>query len=190
MSENGQRAMKVILQMKRLYEEMSLLLRTADKCMEKSGWKSLSNYAMSWSYHIEWPTWWLPQDIYRFYKKDDAKHVLAFVSAALFDRGSDDKLSEPLLCAGWFDYGAEFEGVFDTGSPNLVRWAHWHVSQEVREDDGNIRKARTEMTADDKFQSAWTMGLPLTEISTTDELLKRVVDPIVQGIASARSPKD
>ena len=89
MSEDGQLAMQVILQMKRLYEETSVLLRTADRCMEKSGWKSLGGTAaVGGSTHIEWPAFWLPQDVYRFYQKDEQKHVLAFISVVLFDRES------------------------------------------------------------------------------------------------------
>lgn len=178
MSKDGENAILLVRQMRILYEEISLLLQTADKYMSKEGWKSKSgNTAVTWSYHLAYPGYWIPQDIFRFYMKDGFEHLLPFIAVILFDRNDDNKITEPLLTGGWFDYGAG-----DDCSGWEYGHAHFHVDQDNFQTDGELRPMILKNPDKYKFKKAFSLALPLMDITDSQSLLDSTVKPILKRI--------
>jgi hypothetical protein len=108
MSEDGKNIIALLQQLRRLCEEIGLLLGTADRLMSDVAWSATDiNYVFAGlKYTLANPRLWIPQDFFRFYRNDKFGHVLAFVSVVLDDEKNASTLKEPLLTAGWFDYSS------------------------------------------------------------------------------------
>lgn len=180
MNENGKNAMKLINQIKKLYEEISLVLRTADKYMENNEWKpKAGNTAVTWSYHLAYPDWWIPQDIFRFYLKEGYEHLLPFITVILFDRDNEAELTEPLISAGYFDYEKG-----NTISIWEYWYAHLHVKQDSFEIDGKLLPIQLKDFDKYPFKYAYSLATPLMQIENSQSLLENIVDPLLKGLAS------
>lgn len=107
MSNDGENILKHIKQTRQLCEQISLLLRTADELMTKANWNSEGNTAISASSaSILSPEQWIPIAVFRFYKRKEYRGLLAFISVLLDDHWERKyTIKEPLLTAGFFDYG-------------------------------------------------------------------------------------
>lgn len=178
MSENGKNAMKLINQIKNLYKEISLVLQTADKLMEDHKWKpKAGNTAVTWSYHLAYPDWWIPQDIFRFYFKEGYEHILPFISVILFDRDNETKLSEPLISAGYFDYG-----IGNTITTWEYWYSHFHIKQDNFKDDGELAPILLNDPEKYTFKNAYSLAKPLMQIYNSQSLLDEIVKPLLDGI--------
>lgn len=181
MRKDGENAIQLIRQMKILYREISLVLQTADKYMEEHDWKSKSgNTSVTWSYHIAYPDWWIPQDIFRFYCKEGLEHLLPFISVILFDRDNEAKLSQPLLSAGFFDY--------EKGN-DISIWEYWyahlHINQDSYEIDGKLRQLILKDSDTYPFKKAYSLAIPLMDIANSQSLVDRIIEPLLDGIGEA-----
>ena len=187
MSEDGKNIIAMIQQLRTFFEQVSLLLATADTLMAKDSWKPAAGSACcaGISYALHLPRYWLPQDLFRFYKRDDRKHILTFVSVLL--PGVDDatNVEEPLLTAGWFDYGAGQE----VGDNWEYSYARWHLRMPEGTADGKLRSAGSEMWQKENpiFRRVSTLGRPLTDITNAGELGNAIIDPLLQGITPERA---
>lgn len=68
------------------------------------------------------PKKWIPNYIFRFYTNNDHKNILAYVSILLDDDIYGDyryKIMEPLITAGFFDYGV--------GNNVDDDWEYWYA---------------------------------------------------------------
>lgn len=186
MNDDGKNANVLIKQMNRLYAEISSLLQTADKLMLREHWQSKSgSTAVQWSNQIACSNQWIPQDIFRFYSKNDSEHILAYIAVILFDRDDDDKLSEPLLSGGWLDYGK---------GNKITDWEYWyahlHVYQEKFENDGQIRPICKNLFNDDllkrKILAAHSLAVPLMDITSSTLLESKIARPLIDGIETSK----
>jgi len=110
MSETGKNIVLGFQELRKFCRQLSLLLRTADGLMAEAGWNPIPRSSVfgNASRAVEYPDWWLPGDFSRFYKHGAHKHLLAYVGAIVNDHPTDPGgvvVSEPLLSAGWLDYG-------------------------------------------------------------------------------------
>ncbi|MBI3300798.1 MAG: hypothetical protein HYZ72_01780, partial [Deltaproteobacteria bacterium] len=99
MNEDGKNIVTMLRQLRRLCEQISLLLITADGLMADEGWKAKETGYMfaGISYTLSRPRFWIPQNFFRFYIKVNLGHILAFVSVVLDDAENEKNLQEPLL---------------------------------------------------------------------------------------------
>jgi len=164
MSEDGKNILKMVEQIRKLCEQISLLLRTADEQMGKEGWEAYNNVVLSESSaSLLAPEKWFPHELFRFYKNGDYPHLLAYVSV-LLDSYSysgldkyEEELTEPLVTAGFFDYG-QGKQVGD----NWEYWySRWYGYMEKRKDDGTIHASEKNWHEDggekDKYGQQITM---------------------------------
>lgn len=181
MSETGKNIVHMMGEMKKLFLDIALLLKTADEHMKKMGWTSRSNTCVSMSYTLDMSSYWFPKFAFRFYKNDGYKHILPFITVVFDDREEDTYVEEPLLTAGWHDYGKGNE----VGQNYELDYANWHIYMPERRDDGTlvVVDPRQEWPQYNySVQKTTTMAIPLTSITNAEQLKARIIDPLVAGI--------
>jgi len=185
MSGDGKNIVGLMQQLRKLCEQISLLLMTADSLMSDRGWKAEAAQPFAGlSYTLSSPRFWIPQDFSRFYKNDDLRHILGFVSLVLDDAESRTNLEEPLLTAGWFDYGPGEE----VGKRWQYSYVRWHLKMPQRSDDGRLLLASSTTWPKEPlpFLRVSTLGVPLTSIADAEALKSGIIEPLIQGIKEAQ----
>ena len=118
MKEESMNISNLITQIRTLCKETAALLKTADSLVEKNGWSTITgSYTTSGnSSSLDDPIGWVPELLYRYYTNtEEYPNKLLYVAVILDNRydnpayptGGKDKLEEPILTAGYFDYGDE-----------------------------------------------------------------------------------
>lgn len=163
-------------QLRRLCGEIASLTEAADAIMDEHGWTLKTNYCCSFGWIPARPNAWFPDDVFRFYGTAADRRYLLFVAVMLSNRDEPELLEEPLVTAGLLDAGSGKE---------FLDWSYWyahmHVWQKGRTDDGKIYEStRKEMEAGPKdyYETVHTLAVPLTSISDVEALQSRVIDPI------------
>ena len=143
MIKDGKKILEMMKYNRILCEEISLLFRTTDEQMKEKGWEAYNNvvtYDMSKKYFE--PKKWFPNYLFRFYIKSEAKHILAYISILLDDdieNEYEEKMMEPLITAGFFDFGEDNEVTKDNWKPWYAKWYGYY--RENGKDDGTIYEA-------------------------------------------------
>ncbi len=179
MSDDGKNMTGMVRELRSLCERIALLLRTADALMRDEGWETISGNAFGGlQYTLAKPRGWIPQDFFRIYKNNNLEHISPFVSTVLDDWKNEDNLEEPLLTAGWFDYGPwkRMGNTFD------YSWFHWHLKMPGRNDEGKLILADAKAWPRQSFAHVATLGVPLTSIVDPESLKRTVIEPLIQGI--------
>ena len=187
MSNDGENVITTLQQTRRFLGEVAKLLQTADAAMEDRSWSTLANQAVTTSSTVNNADEWLPQFAFRFYENEEQKHLLPFI-AVLFDYEDEEiklkRLREPLLTAGWYDYGTG--GTFDDYP---WHYAVVHVYNREWEADGKWRESDPRTI----FPKSWTrpiavrcrsLALPLMSFTTAEDLTQKVVEPLLEVIRS------
>ncbi len=185
MNENGENTNNLIKQMARLYAEISLLLRTADKMMLDKDWEpAAGNTALQGSRNIDAPNYWIPQDVFRFYSNNNHEQILAYIAVTIFHRDNESKLEEPLLTCGWLDYG---------NGNKLATWDYWyahiHLYQKKFEIDGKMRPIDAAFFEKElrkkNIHSAYSLAVPLMDITGTGSLDTKIIKPLIAEVESS-----
>lgn len=184
MSEDGKNITAMMQQLRRLCEEISLLLGTADTLIANEGWKTTGNTCLSVSYTLAYPRFWIPREFFRFYKKTDLGQILIFISVLLDNAENESHLQASLLTAGWFDYGPGHE----VGNQWQSSYARWHLQMPERNDEGILLSVDDSKVRWPKepFVRVSTLGVPLTSVVNTEGLKNKIIEPLVQGIKAAQ----
>jgi hypothetical protein len=182
MSATGENIIRAIEQLRRLYEQIGLLLETSDDLMQKTSWQlGRGSTCVGGSSSLRNPTEWLPSYVFREYCSKN-KSLVSFVAVILCDpRGdADEPVTTPLLSAGCYDYGRN-------GRPKNLDygWTFCHVYFQPRKDDGTFMTTtdREWLEADRwnviRFSS---MAVPLVGIGSAEDLDKKVIQPLLDYI--------
>lgn len=184
MDDTGKNIVLMMEQLKKLYTQIALLLGSADDLMEERDWHSRSNQTLAISAVLQYSKNWAPRHAFRFYQNDSAKHILPFISVILYDRDGDSVggVTEPIVTAGWCDYG-------DVPVSDVwFDWAMHHVRQPQRRDDGTILSVDpmgTWYPKGTKCRRFSSLGVPLMEIKGVEDLRARIVEPFLIGLNQA-----
>ena len=183
MSEDGENILKLVKQIRNLCENTSLLLRTVDEKMEKEGWESYSNTAISnSSASVQNPKQWFPDILFRFYTNNSHENMLLFVSIILDDDFFGDyKITEPIITAGCFDFGRSFKVVEDWD----YYYARLYGYLKNRKDQGEIHESSPgwQEELDKKYwraESYKCFWLPLTSITNVQVIESKIVEPFLK----------
>ena len=184
MSEDGRGMNELMAQVLRLYRETQALLVSADDLMTDKSWASVNNTCITGSNSLDQPEQWFAQTAHRFYRHSGPERsgILSYVSVLLFDSDKPDLLAEPLLTAGWMDYGSD--GDLD----NYDYWySRFHIWMPDPSDDGVARSVGSNNWPKWKlpFEKISTLAVPLVEVTTTDTLNERIVTPLLADIGSS-----
>ena len=181
MSNDGENVLKLVRQMRRLCEQVAMLLRTADEQMAKADWSTESNYALSeLSYSILNPTQWIPINAFRFYRHKDYPNRLAYVSALLddhWDRGYTIK--EPLMTAGFLDYGQA--KISDDENWYARYYGHLSKDHDLRADGQPFSFDKTMLPPDlqGKYESGKVFAVPLVSITNSDDVKSQITSKLL-----------
>ena len=182
MTEEGQKILCAVQQIRELHSNISLLLLTADAAMGKSGWRNAKadKTAISdQSYSIDLPERWMPWEIFRFYKHEAYPSFLASITVLIDD--AERRITEPLIAASIIDFGS--------GKP-IANFQNWlggiFKSLGDRVENGKLCKATTEQIPEswhDNFERVWCFAHPLSEVTSENFLREKVVDRLI-GLAA------
>jgi hypothetical protein len=186
MSEDGKNILKLVKQIRNLCENTSLLLRTVDVKMEKQGWESYNNSAISNnSASVQNPKQWFSDILFRFYTNNGLENIMLFVSIILDDDFFGDyKITEPLITAGFFDFGRDNK-VGDRSDNWDYYYARLYCYLKNRKDQGEIHESAPgwQEELDKKYWQAESykcFGLPLTSITNAQDIESRIVEPLLK----------
>ena len=182
MTSPGTETLAAIESMRRLFEEVSKLLGTADSMMAAKGWKprAANTVIASTSAALYAPRKWLPHNIFRFYQHKSKVNLLGCISVLIGVDSEDDdavQLREPLVCGLVLDYG---EGI-PVPSDWKYEYAAWHLNIPSRVDDGTLLDVPVNTVKGSEGCSAIrlrSLAVPLVEITGSEALIRRVVEPI------------
>lgn len=184
MNDTGKNVVAAVAQLRKLNREIGRLLEHADEQMAGQGWEARGNQCVSGSRSLEAPQEWLPVVIFRLYYVAKQKNLLGFVSVIIDDHDAKGRIVEPLISAGWCDYGTGKEA-----NPGLLwRWADCHVEQTRRVDDGTVLIEEDKKWLEpERFDVVryGSLALPLVAITTAEELKNRIIKPLLAGIDKA-----
>jgi len=183
MTSTGTETYAVIESVRRLFEEISKLLGTADSMMAASGWKprAANTITAGTSAALYAPRKWMPHTLFRFYSNPGSEDLLGCVAVVLGIESEDEdspRLDEPLVIGMLMDYGA--------GNPVPSSWryeySNWHLWVPDRTDDGKIHEvlpAELKVGAGCPATRMYTLAVPLLEMANSDVLSRRVVQPLL-----------
>jgi hypothetical protein len=187
MSNDGKNVITTLQQTRRFLGEVAKLLQTADAAMEDRSWGTDGSQAVTVSSTVNKAEDWLPEFAFRYYLNEEQEHLLPYI-AVLFDYEDEEiklkSLQEPLLTAGWYDYGTG--GTFDDYS---FYYAVIHVYIREWEADGKWHQSDPRTI----FPKSWPRGtavrcrslaLPLMSFASAEDLTRRVVEPLLEDIQS------
>jgi len=190
MSEKGTDILEFIRELRKLCTNISSLLGTTDNLLKQDGWEPIDSKVLtetSSAYHS--PQKWFPSEFFRFYKNERYKHLLTFVCIILdyipeYTNYTNFNLTEPIISAGWFDYGKDNE-VGDNYKPKPW-YARYHGWMTDRKDDGTLfHSSKDKQPFPVPWNTVTTFGWPLINITNTEELKSKITDPLLNHIKKA-----
>ncbi|MFA5771963.1 MAG: hypothetical protein WC974_04450 [Thermoplasmata archaeon] len=181
MTDDGKNILEMMRQLRKLDQQLSLLLKSADEQMNRAGWEAFNNTVMSDSSgSLENPLKWSPDCLFRFYLNGEYPHVLFFVSVILDDDVQKEyKITEPLITAGCFDAGrGKNVKILDW----RWRYAKCYARLENSVHDGEVYASKSNWQKDwddSKYKLYKCFGYPLVSISTAEDIETKIVQPLL-----------
>lgn len=181
MTEDGPKIIRALSQIRRLHEDVSLLLRTADKAMAERGWKiakSDSRALYETTTSIDKPQQWMPWEVYRYYRHDDQPSTLASLTVLLDD--GQTEFSEPLITGSVI----EFEDAATAAGHAYWAGAFYRVLPRG-EPDGRmveVQRALLEKGWDFEFQNARCFAYPLVTVTSEEVLRQKIVGHLLSQL--------
>ncbi|WP_437191134.1 hypothetical protein [Planctomicrobium sp. SH527] len=189
--------------LRRLCQDIALLLKTSDEIFKRHGWSTQSGsgclYAGSAS--LDWPDYWLPRQFYRSYCNLSHDRFLVYVAVVIdLPKGREQEEGIVLITAGGLKY-AEADpsrSVPRREETNLYRWhllradlescngPSWHAKPFAWNPH---RLWKGWEKSHSMFESAVTMAMPLHEVSNSADLESRIIEPLLREITENDAPQ-
>lgn len=185
MSTDGESILKLVQQMRQLCQQTALLLRTADEQMKKKGWISNNTALAEKSGNILSPENWIPIMAFQYYTNDKHPNRLVYVSVLLDNHWTEKyTIKEPLITAGFFDYGKEEAG--ENWEYTYFRYFGYLSKTHDLKPDGQHFHFDTKMIPASligKFKNTFETGavfaLPLTSIANASEVESKITNVLL-----------
>ncbi len=183
---NGRQILTGLAETREFFQQVSLLIRTAEDSLRDEGWVTLfGNKCTDITGHLYKPKNWMPTKIFRFFVEEeedgDNKDKVLFVGVLLDGAGSWSGFREPWMTAGFYQFDADKKDVtkFDSWG-----WISAQLENE-REPDGKFQEY--ELTSEERekdYLVYWTtMALPLVSIDSAQTLKEKIIEPLLQKVA-------
>ena len=176
MSDDIDGIQAAIRSLRKVHEDIALLLRTAEEQMGSQGWRPSEPSCMrDTSSNLKTPWKWMPTHVFLFMTNPECRGVLAFVTVILDDPNHLDHVEQPLVSAGWLERpDGKLEGKAE------YAYCHCHLRMPGRTDDGRVVTASADELRDvGQFTRATTLAVPLMSLHNVDDLNSRVVKPLM-----------
>jgi len=164
------------------------LLKNVEEMMKNEGWQSaIGSFCYNSSSSIVGSHVWFPDTMFRFYNSDKYPHLITFFSILLYNKDNNefDVFEEPLVTAGFFDYGLP-------NALELWKRQYWHSRfhgyMPNRKDNGewnDVNNPNETWSKDEVkyiFERVSTIGLPLADITNSKILNLKIISPLIKQI--------
>ncbi|MHA1941414.1 MAG: hypothetical protein ACW97P_06780 [Candidatus Hodarchaeales archaeon] len=182
MSNDGQNILELFQQARRICEQVALLLRSQEAQMEKKAWKTDRSTGVSdLSYSIKYPTWWIPIVVFRLYKNENYPNKLAFASVLLDNHWDNEySLTEPLVTAGFFDYGnEEVNGDWQYSFARIYGYLYKNQNWEANGEPFSFDRAMLSSSHKGNFKNGKVFALPLVSIKNDKEIKSKITNKLL-----------
>ena len=188
MSDKGTSITTAVRQMGKLYESISLLLKSAEEELNTMGWKADRSLAMGGSSNAIYGfRQWAPHYVFRFLPADTKPKQLLFISVILDDVDDPNAVTEPILGMGWFRYA---QGAEKTDR----RWRHAKQLPLLVKPLGELpatewQVLKLEDVADAEacgIAEAKVFAVPLVSVTNSDQLLDQFIRPLAIKLGDVR----
>lgn len=180
--EKGQLILRGLAEARKFFEQVSLLIRTAEEDLKNNGWEedSNSNQSSDVTSHLSKPARWMPHWISRFFTSEDHKDLLLYIGVLLDQAGGWTGFREPWVTCGLFQYQHEKIEMREKWELN---WITAHLDQK-RDPDGSFYERAYELEEQESegILGEWTMALPLIEIGDAEELKRKFIEPLLNQV--------
>ena len=181
MENKGQIILKGLAETRRFFEQVSLLIRTAEEDLKEQGWEPISSSYQSFDItsHLSRPQKWMPRWVVRFFINDEHENILIYIGVLLDGAGTWAGFREPWITCGLFEY-------LEEKSPHenwALDWVTTHLDFE-KDPDGKfrLREYPPEERESESISKESTMALPLVEITDVNTLKEKVIVPLIEEI--------
>ena len=176
MNDKGPTIRRAFLGLRRFFEDVAILLQTAEMEMGKAGWSTLkSDTACTGSKRVDSPKYWMPHFAFRTFTKESAPTILAYVTTLFVSPEADDTLDEPLVIAG----GIEYKGPATWEGLSLWRHLYLHPYLPDAECEGQFQETRDQkLLHQDDVIVLFSMASPLVRITDATSLNDCVIEPL------------
>jgi hypothetical protein len=180
MTDQGKAIQDCVSNLITLYRQLQTLLISADELVSADRWVPFNSNAASHGKTLDTPEKWLAQYVFRFYGRPEPgyDHILLYLSAILFDSDDPSRLKEPILTAGWAEFGIPAD-------PDNFQWEDLKLHLDIpgAANDGVVMTHDTaSMGKRRKFSKFGTLSVQLVEIDTMDALRQLVIVPLLDRV--------
>ncbi len=168
----------------RLHGEVATLLRAADEYLVgKKEFRTTNTFRAASDASKSWadPHGWSPNFAARFYFVPMNPKIVAFASVCLVDRPSDwfaNPFTEPLVSAGWVRFSTKVSRPFKAWG--WGKMCHW--TAHPRDGTPSNREIPQGEEGSGTAVEERCLTLPLVDITSTPDLVARLLDPMVATI--------
>ena len=186
MRSDGKNITDLMFEIRKLCEQVAMLLGSADQIVKKEKWISANGSTVTGgnSASINRPRAWFPEYFCRFYENENLPSFLYFISVILDNRENSGhyaaknvgQFSEPIITSGYYDYGENKVG----------KWDHWRCRWHVYSDDPDykgeifttIPKEPLFSGNEKNFKQLNSLAIPLMYINNSNDLQSKLIDPL------------
>ncbi|MBT9132499.1 MAG: hypothetical protein DDT32_01224 [Syntrophomonadaceae bacterium] len=179
---DGQQILDGLIQTRKFFEQISLLLRTAEDLLKESGWDNHSSSMKSsdTTSHLYHPRKWMPKEVSRFFVNEEHKDLLTYVGVLLDQEGAWRGFNEPWITCGLFQF-------LPDKNPhekfNSLSWVTQHLVDE-RDPDGNFYTYEWPPEEQEGLNLLYdaTLALPLVQIRSAEDLKQKIIVPLLEEV--------
>jgi len=182
-NNNGQMILNGLAETREFFEQVSLLIRTAEEDFREKGWEliSSSSECSDVTRQLSRPQKWMPRWVARLFINDEHENILIYVGVLLDRVGSWAGFREPWITCGLFEY-------LSGKNPHVnwdLNWVTTHLESE-KDPDGkfNLREYPPMERESESILKESTMALPLVEITDANALKQKIIVPLLEEISN------
>ena len=183
---DGRQILTGLAETRKLFEQISMLIRTAEDILRDEGWETLfGNKCADITGHLYKPARWMPSEVYRFFVAGEDSEVdkdkVLFVGVLLEDKGGWGGFREPWVTCGLYQFNAD---------KDVSKFTHWswvaaHLEYKYDPDGAFHESEFTSEEQEDGLVYMATMALPLVSLDSAQALKEKIIEPLLQNISEA-----
>lgn len=186
LTADGQQILAGLAETRKFFEQVSLLIRTAEDCLRDAGWDNLfGNKCAEITGHLYKPRSWMPTDIYRFFvaseDSEENRDLILFVGVLLDREGAWSGFKEPWITCGLYQFSPDV----NVREFRYWDWVRAHLDDQ-HDPDGDFYVyvcSPEEQQEYDGLMYEAIMALPLVAITSAEDLKQKFIDPLLQEIS-------
>ncbi|MBT9147553.1 MAG: hypothetical protein DDT32_01312 [Syntrophomonadaceae bacterium] len=186
---DGQQILEGLIQTRKFFEQISLLLRTAEDLLKESGWDNHSSSMKSSDItsHLYQPRKWMPREVSRFFINEEHEDILIYVGVLLGQEGNWGGFKEPWITCGLFQFLPDKNP--REKFTNLL-WVTQHLADES-DPDGTFHTHKWPPEKQEELNLLYdaTLALSLVQITSAQDLKQKIIVPLLEEVSKVPQNK-